>query len=123
MLFFTLRHRSEIPMSRRPLPSHILIQLLLCIIFSLSQAVYAQKRPFEARDAFRIKQIHSLRTSPRGDQMLFISSERSLADNRLYSSVWVMPAAGGQPKPLTEPKGRVSNPQWSPDGARIAYFS
>lgn len=109
-------------MSRSPLPSQILIQLL-CILFPLSQSGYAQKRPFETRDAFRIKQIHSLRNSPRGDQLLFISSERSLADNRLYSSVWVMPTAGGQPKPLTDPKGRVSNPQWSPDGTRIAYFS
>jgi len=40
-----------------------------------------------------------------------------------FTSLWVVPAAGGKPKRLTEPRYEVGQAFWSPDGNRIGYLA
>jgi acylaminoacyl-peptidase len=40
-----------------------------------------------------------------------------------FTSLWVMPAGGGKPKRLTEPRYEAAQPFWSPDGSRIAFLA
>ncbi len=40
-----------------------------------------------------------------------------------YTSLWVVPASGGKPKRLTEPRYEVIQAFWSPDGRRIGYLA
>ena len=96
--------------------------LFVLTITILSSAQAAGKRPWGGLDAFRIKDVHSLRLSPVGDQLLFVVSERNVAKNENYSSIWVLPTRGGSPSSLTPPDGHASSPRWSPESKLIAYF-
>ena len=40
-----------------------------------------------------------------------------------FTSAWTVPARGGRPRRLTEPRYEVSGAAWSPDGRRIAFLA
>ena len=94
----------------------------LFVLTILSSAQATGKRAWGGLDAFRIKDIQSLRLSSVGDQLAFVVSERNVAKNEDYSSIWVLPTRGGRPSALTSLEGHASSPRWSPDAKRIAYF-
>jgi Tol biopolymer transport system component len=96
---------------------------LLCFVQGVSLGGRYHKRPWKASDAFRLQRIGDLQLSPDDQLLLFTINERSLEDNRNYSSIWVVPAEGGAAKSVTNPKGSASSPRWSPDGNKIAFFS
>ena len=98
-------------------------ELMLLSSLALSPGWAIEQRPWEAEDGFGIKRFSSLEISPDGTHLLFVLSETSVDENQRHSSLWVLPIAGGESKPLTDRKSRVSNPTWSPDGSQIAYFS
>lgn len=81
------------------------------------------KRSWEAQDTFRIRNVNDLQISPDGLNLYFILSARSLEGDHGTSSLWKLPTKGGNPFPLTDPKGSVSSPRLSPDGKKIAFFS
>jgi dipeptidyl aminopeptidase/acylaminoacyl peptidase len=47
---------------------------------------------------------------------------RSDAAKAGQAQVWVVPAAGGPPKQLTQVTGQISDLRWSPDGRSIAFL-
>jgi dipeptidyl aminopeptidase/acylaminoacyl peptidase len=60
--------------------------------------------------------------SPDGAAIVFASDRSARRDDRQFrSDAWVLPAAGGRPRRLTNGKGRVSFPVFSPDGKTIAF--
>ncbi len=58
------------------------------------------------------------RWSPSGDRLAFVSTR---ADPEDRTQLWILPAAGGEARQVTEVIGGVSNIAWSPDGSRIAF--
>jgi Tol biopolymer transport system component len=105
--------------------SKLVVSFLGCafVLTMLAQGQGDRRRGWGDLDPFRLKDVHSLQLSPPGDQLAFVLSERSVANNRSYSSVWVLSTTGGKPTLLTEPQGYASSPRWSPDGKQIAYFA
>ena len=57
------------------------------------------------------------RFSPDGTTLAFISSRSGKAQP------WLLPLAGGEPRPLAEFPGQAGAAEWSPDGARIAVLA
>ena len=57
------------------------------------------------------------RFSPDGKTLAFISSRSGKAQP------WLLPLAGGEPRPLAEFPGQAGAAEWSPDGARIAVLA
>ncbi|MCZ6777109.1 MAG: S9 family peptidase [Ignavibacteria bacterium] len=94
---------------------------VICLAFSKGLA--EKKRAWTNEDSFKMKSIRDLSVSPDNELLLFVVSERDVEDNRYYSSIWILPTKGGEPKPLTKAKGGDSNPRWSPNGEGIAFFS
>ncbi|MBV8217930.1 MAG: S9 family peptidase [Solirubrobacterales bacterium] len=60
--------------------------------------------------------------SPDGDTIAFASDRHPHRDDRQFrGDAWVMPATGGRMRRLTNGKGRVAFPVFSPDGRAIAF--
>ncbi|HET8626821.1 MAG TPA: S9 family peptidase [Thermomicrobiales bacterium] len=59
--------------------------------------------------------------SPDCQSIVFVGKRDPDADYTNVSDLWVVPAAGGEPRRLTGGAGPVDAPTWSPDGATIAY--
>lgn len=82
-----------------------------------------RKRPWEAEDVFKLKSIRDLQISADGDKLYFVISQRSLEEDRSFSSLWGVSTDEGDPVRLTGPEVSVSSPRLSPDGQKIAFFS
>ena len=61
--------------------------------------------------------------SPDGGTVAFTLGEKAAWDDGRRTSVWMIPAAGGARRRLTNPTGSDWGPQWSPDGGCIAFLS
>jgi dipeptidyl aminopeptidase/acylaminoacyl peptidase len=60
--------------------------------------------------------------SPDGGTIAFASDRHPRRDDRQFrSDAWVVPSGGGRPRRLTNGKGRVAFPAFSPDGSMIAF--
>lgn len=97
--------------------------ICLAIILTLSVCSTAQKRAWQPRDSFDTKGIGSLSVSPDKQSLLYVVSDEDVNQNKRKSRLWLMPTQGGEARPLTDGKTGVSNPTWSPDGRKIAFFS
>jgi len=100
----------------------VVVFLILFPVLVFSQNLKNYKRPWKGTDSYRIKSLRELQISPDGKDLLFMVSERNLEDNAFHTAIYLMPAEGGIPEPLTDTKGYIINPRWSPDGSRIAYY-
>ena len=58
--------------------------------------------------------------SPDGSQIAFMSGRRDDRDILALSEVYTVPAAGGEPKLMSEGLFSVGALTWSPDGRRLA---
>lgn len=60
--------------------------------------------------------------SPDGTMIAFSSDRARRRDDRqLRADVWVIPAAGGRPRRLTDGSGSFMCPLFSPDGSKVAF--
>ena len=61
--------------------------------------------------------------SPDGSEIAFVSYREPDRHDVLWllKDIWVVPAAGGEPRKLTRSSGPAGCPRWSPDGTTIAY--
>ncbi len=90
-------------------------------------------RPMSADDLMRIRGVGGVAISPSGDRVLYTVSawehanakgDTALGDKHdRRSHVWIVPFAGGTARQLTSSERGESQPQWAPDGSKIAFVS
>ncbi|HEY3266375.1 MAG TPA: S9 family peptidase [Armatimonadota bacterium] len=62
------------------------------------------------------------RFSPDGATIAYVANRRPDPDlEPLFDDIFLIPATGGEERRLETPAGPKGAPEWSPDGARIAY--
>ena len=110
------------------------LRLTPFVAFGVPLLLSAQaKRPMTTADLMRVRSVGGAAISPSGDRVLYTVSawehpgakgDTALGDtHNRRSHVFIVSAAGGPSRQLTASERGESQPQWSPDGATIAFVS
>ena len=95
--------------------------LLLCAAACTSTVVAAPR--FTATEMMRLGRIADVQPSPDGTRVAYALTRVDLAAGKRDSDLWVVPLAGGEPRPLVPGPSSDSRPRWSRDGQRLAFLS
>ena len=74
-------------------------------------------------DLFRIRFVSDAQISPDGLWVAFVLTTLSEDKDEYLSNIWLVSAAGGEPRRFTTGPRRDTLPRWSPDGSRLAFDS
>ncbi len=90
----------------------------------LTTAAFAQpsaSQGLQAADIYRLRSVGDVQISPDGRTIVYAVTNND-RPGRPYSQVWQMDAATGATRRLGGDKDTASEPHFSPDGKRLAYF-
>jgi dipeptidyl aminopeptidase/acylaminoacyl peptidase len=91
---------------------------------SLGSVLFAQPRPIELKDYYRIEAVSAPALSPDGRRVAFVRTRIDEAANKRISSIWLAPADGSSaPVLLSEASVSATAPRWSSDGKLLTYTS
>lgn len=78
-------------------------------------------RPLTIDDMFRIKRMGGPKVSPDGAWVAFTQTTSSLVPGEGGTRIWVVPAEGGEARPMTAEGYSAGSPEWSPDGKYLSF--
>ncbi len=81
------------------------------------------KRLIRAEDLYQLETVSSARISPDGLFIVYAQHRVDRKTEKKYSNLWIVPTAGGKPRRFTTGDQKDTAPEWSPDGASIAFLS
>ncbi|HWW75689.1 MAG TPA: hypothetical protein VNZ44_09850, partial [Pyrinomonadaceae bacterium] len=103
---------------KRLFASTCALALTLCALSARAQTPRAQ---FTVQEMLKIQRVADPQLSPDGRWVAYQVTVPDVAANRNRTQIYVVPAAGGEPKQLTTGAASSTGPRWSPDGSRLAF--
>ncbi|HEY3928334.1 MAG TPA: S9 family peptidase [Candidatus Koribacter sp.] len=96
---------------------------IVLLLLSVSFLGFGQQKPKLTLDEFfNAVYYRDVRISPDGNAVVFVTERADWDNNRFRDDLWLYRVNTGTLIPLTQ-SGHDSNPEWSPDGQWIAFFS
>jgi dipeptidyl aminopeptidase/acylaminoacyl peptidase len=81
------------------------------------------RRAMVPQDLMRVAFVTDAQISPDGRRIAFVVTTLSEERDEYLSNIWIVDAAGGEPRRFTAGPRRDVEPRWSPDGTRLAFLS
>jgi len=75
---------------------------------------------FATADFARLRSVDDVQLSPDGKRVAYTVTNND-GDRKAYSQLWVMTLADGKSINFSSGKDASSEPEWSPDGTKVAY--
>ncbi len=82
-----------------------------------------EARPLQVDDLFRIQRVGSPQISPDGEWVAYTVSTPASPSASGETRIWMVPTAGGDPRPMTAKGYSASSPAWSPDGKYLSFMA
>lgn len=80
-------------------------------------------RAMTPEDLYEISWLGECDISPDGERIAVVVTRMDRESDSYKSAIWVIDAAGGEPRQFTAGTKRDTSPRWSPDGAWLAFVS
>lgn len=81
------------------------------------------RRPLAAEDLWAVPRVGNPAPSPDGRSVVVAVTTPDVEANLQRGRLWLVDVEGAlPPRPLTSPETSAGNPQWAPDGRRIAFL-
>ncbi|MEN8198205.1 MAG: S9 family peptidase, partial [Pseudomonadota bacterium] len=90
---------------------------------SLHAAAQDEAGPLTIDDIMALKLIRDPQISPDGAWVAYTVSSRDMEEDKSRTRIWMVPAAGGEPIPMTAEEESASRPRWSPDNKYLSFLS
>jgi len=84
-------------------------------------AAQTPRAGFDVREMLKLQRVADPQLSPDGRWVAYQVTSPDLAANRNRTHIYVVAAAGGEPRQLTSGNASATTPRWSPDGRRLAF--
>jgi dipeptidyl aminopeptidase/acylaminoacyl peptidase len=97
--------------------------LLLPLLALLPTPSAAGDRPWTSEDVLGLRVVSDPRVSPDGLLVAYVVESLNGAKDAYQTDVWLVPAAGGEARPLASSPVGDDTPRWSPDGRWVAFLS
>ena len=97
---------------------------LVCLLWWSGIALSWAAEPFRVETMHKLLRVSDAQLSPDGMWVAFTVARSNLATNKMARNLWLVPAAGGEARPLTYTEvGSNQRPRWSPDSKSIYFLS
>jgi dipeptidyl aminopeptidase/acylaminoacyl peptidase len=80
------------------------------------------RHPLTVEDLWSLPRVGDPAPSPDGSRVVVPVTTSSMETNEGASRLWLVPAEGGPPQPLTSAEASSDSPAWSPDGTRLVFL-
>jgi dipeptidyl aminopeptidase/acylaminoacyl peptidase len=82
-----------------------------------------EKHPVQKEDLFKLKFLQGAKLSPDASHVVYVLSHVDVEKEEEYAALWLMDLSSGETRQLTAGTKTDSDPDWSPDGKKIAFRS
>lgn len=100
------------------------MRLIAPLLLLLGGVAQAASHPFSFDTMARLGRLGDFDVSRDGKWVVYVVGKADLAENKVTSALWLMPADGSAPaRALTAGTKKDREPRFSPDGRRVAFVS
>ncbi len=109
--------------ARIPRPASLGLVCAGIALCAAATGARAESRLLAVDDYFAIGRVEDPRISPDGLWIAYTVTRADLEKDEIRTRIWMLPAAGGEALPLSDPDRDSSLPRWSADGRYLAFLS
>ena len=102
---------------------HRIALALSVLVLTVQPGRAQQRRPMTIRDFLSVVRPGEPAISPDGQWVAYTVTTPDLAAHRKWTDLWLVAAAGGEPRPVSTEALGGRSAKWSADGKEIAYVT